>query len=74
MNGMTVVTVYFASAIVAYQFVSEIRRKSDSLLWDLRVTRRNGGADVVFPGPLWRSKPTLRVIAETYGGDVHEEV
>ena len=65
---MAVIRVFFVSTRAAFSFVSEIRRRSDSLLWDLRVRRRDGGAEVLVPEDAWRREPFMKSVATEYGG------
>jgi len=67
------VRVVFRSVAVAYNFVSEIRRRSDSFLWDLTVRRQPTGADVMIPDWVWKREPFIKRVAAAYGGDVRRE-
>ena len=67
---MTTIRVFFMSNVAAFSFVSEIRRRSGSLLWDLRVRRQDGGAEVLVPEDAWRHEPFIEAVATQYGGDV----
>ena len=67
---MSTVHVVFSSAVSAYSFVSEIRRQSDSLLWDVRVRPRQDGAEVLIPERTWGLKPFVRRVAAAHGRDV----
>lgn len=67
------VRVAFRSVAVAYNFVSEIRRRSDSFLWDLTVRRQPAGADVIIPDWVWKREPFIKRVAAAYGGDVRGE-
>ena len=64
------VHVLFASLAIAYTFVSEIRRQSDSFLWDLTVRPKPDGADVVIPERTWKREPFIKRVAADYGGEV----
>ena len=70
---MNAVHVFFASDDIAYQFVSEIRRQSDTFLGDLRVRLRHDGAEVVIPERLWWREPFIKSVADDYGGNVQVE-
>jgi hypothetical protein len=67
---VSTVHVVFSSAVSAYSFVSEIRRQSDSLLWDVRVRPRQDGAEVLIPSLAWTLEPFIRRVAAAHGGDV----
>jgi len=73
MTRMAAIHVVFTSPATAYEFLSEIRRQSASLLWDTQVHQRDEGADVVIPRSLWDREPFIASVAETYGGDVRAE-
>jgi len=65
--------VVFVSAAAAYRFVSEIRRRSDSLLWDIGVRRRKNGADVVTPQDVWKHERFIESVAASHGGEIEDE-
>jgi len=65
--------VIFVSRPAAYRFVSEIRRRSRSLLWDIGVRRRKDGADVVIPEDVWEHEPFMESVAASHGGEVEDE-
>jgi hypothetical protein len=64
------VRVVFRSVAIAFAFVSEIRRRSDSFLWDVTVRPQPNGADVVIPHVVWKGEPFIKRVARAYGGDV----
>lgn len=74
---MRSVLVAFDAVPDAYAFVSEIRRRADSLLWDVRVRRTaNEGAVqgvVIVPERIWRREAYVRSTAERYGGRIRED-
>jgi len=70
---MRSVLVAFAAPSDAYAFLSEIRRRADSLLWDVVVRRPEDEAVVVVPERIWRRDRFVRGIAERYGGLVRED-
>jgi hypothetical protein len=67
------VLVAFATAGDAYAFVAEIRRRADSLLWDVRVRRTERGAVVVVPERVWRRDGFVRGVALRFGGEVRAD-
>lgn len=66
------VLVAFDALPDAYAFVSEIRRRSDTMLWDVRV-RRTPSPVVVVPERIWRREAFVRGVAERYGGAIRED-
>jgi len=66
------VHVLFDTTATAYEFLSEIRRRSDSLLWDVRVRDSHQGTDVVIPRKAWDREPFMESVAATYGADVRD--
>lgn len=70
---MRAVLVSFPSPSEAYAYVSEIRRRADSLLWDVRVRRVGDGAVVVVPEQTWRMDACVRSVAMTSGGRIRED-
>jgi hypothetical protein len=67
------VLVAFDAPADAYAFVSEIRRRADSLLWDVRVRRADGRRVVVVPERVWRREAFVRSVAERYGGTIRDD-
>ncbi|HEX5826564.1 MAG TPA: hypothetical protein VFY23_03530 [Candidatus Limnocylindrales bacterium] len=70
---MRAVLVDFASPSEAYAFVSEIRRRADTMLWDVRVRREPDRAVVVVPERTWRADAFVRAVAMTSGGAIRED-
>lgn len=70
---MQAVLVAFATRSDAFAFVSEIRRRADSLLWDVRVRATTAPAVVVVPERIWRGERFVRTIAERYGGSIRDD-
>ena len=70
---MRSVLVAFDAVSDAYAFVSEIRRRADTLLWDVRVRRTGNQAVAVVPERIWRRDGFVRTTAERYGGRVRED-
>jgi len=70
---MHAILVAFATPSEAYAFVSEIRRRADSMLWDVRVRRAESDVVVVVPERIWRREAFVRSVAERYGGTVRDD-
>jgi hypothetical protein len=70
---MRAVLVDFATPAEAYAFVSEIRRRADTMLWDVRVRREANRAVVVVPERTWRADAFVRAVAMSSGGVVRED-
>ena len=70
---MRSVLVSFAAPADAYAFVSEIRRRADSLLWEVVVRRPEEEAVVVVPEGIWRRDRFVRGVAERYGGAIRDD-
>jgi hypothetical protein len=70
---MHAILVAFAAPSEAYAFVSEIRRRADSMLWDVRVRRAATDPVVVVPERVWRREAFVRSVAERYGGEVRDD-
>ncbi len=67
---MRAVLVAFDVPADAYAFVSEIRRRADTMLWDVRVRRAGGQPVVVVPERVWRRDASVRGVAERFGGRI----
>ena len=64
---------FFGCRSCAYAFLSEVRRRSDTMLWDIRVRRTGERPAVVVPRQAWRSERLLPALAIDYGGDVQSD-
>jgi hypothetical protein len=67
------VLVVFDAPADASAFVSEIRRRADTLLWEVRVRRADGRRVVVVPEGIWRGEGFFRSVAERYGGSIRDD-
>jgi|1186.fasta_scaffold322568_2 hypothetical protein len=70
---MRSVLVAFTAPADAYAFLSEIRRRADSMLWDVVVRRPEDESVVVVPERIWRRDRFVRGIAERYGGAIRDD-
>src|SRR3954451_4274418 len=70
---MDSVLVFFGCRPCAYAFLSELRRRSDGMLWDARVRLEGEQPAVVVPAGAWRRDRSLAGLARDYGGTVRPD-
>jgi hypothetical protein len=70
---MHAILVSFGTTSEAYAYVSEIRRRADSMLWDVRVRRSENEAVVVVPDRVWRRDSFFAEVSDRYGGRVRDD-
>jgi hypothetical protein len=64
------VAILFSTAAAAYGCLSDLRRQSDSLLWDVTVQPRDSGYAVVVPEQTWLVQVLLRSVVARHGGSL----
>jgi hypothetical protein len=67
------VAILFSTAAAAYGYLSDVRRQSDSLLWDVTVQPREPGYAVVVPEQTWLVQALLRSVVSRHGGSLEAE-
>ncbi len=70
---MSAILIAFDKQTDAFAFVSEIRRRADTMLWEVHVRRQDGHAVVVVPEVTWRRDRFVRGVALRYGGFIRED-
>jgi hypothetical protein len=70
---MDSVLVFFGCRPCAFAFLSELRRRSDGMLWDARVRLEGERPAVVVPASAWRRERSLPELARDYGGEVRAD-